>query len=1353
MPFTHNKLTLPIAALCSLTSAQAQVPVDPSPPRAIEHGSPPGFAAAVNAGTFSSVNLANGNLHTSVSMIAHVPGLGPPIVVSLGNSSANAAVASWPEFPLGSGWGINALSVLELTGSDSAQLTTGDGTRIFFESGVSSAGYRLTLVQVGATQWEVRSLYGSARVYDFSVHPTRGRISSIRDAAGWTLSYTYNGVGRLVSMSDAGGRSVSFPDDDLDGLADRVVDDSAPLQQVFHLAYQSGRLSSVTDVKGTPIEFTYEASGRIKTIRDGYDDDANNSRNLWQYQYDAVGRTWIVSDPAPHTTQQVFTYATTSSGSKTTVIARTGTTWTFDFDTFGRRVAETDPLSHTSHFAYGADDQLTQFTDAESQTWTFSYDAAGNWIGAIDPEGWTKTKVYDSASRLIACGTSAGPVFGLRYEDPDHPRAFTAFDLPPDGMGHGVSSVLFDWEPAGSTLAGQLKEIVDFNGTLTRFGYDARGLLQTTEEGFGFARPVRTQLTYDATGARVMSAALTAATGASDPAGFPALPAPHPAIVAPASRTDSTVGDWIDDAALVSSTVTSGVFPVGSAGPELTAQTTREFTYDFLGRMVTASRADNQGTLDLGLPTVLRSNTYDYTDGSTAQFPYGGVVSTDPDGTVTTVVYDAAGRVASSSVGSMCQSYEYAADDVLLSTTESVGSKRVRTRYSHLDNDQPAGIRIDHSVDGGANWTTQRELVYVHDAGGKFIATLEYRAGVLVAGTQYTEDARGQLIWEKRVGVDPYNRFYTYDAGGNRKLKLVLDSSDQLISYVVYDYDVDNPALYGSKANRLMKEVSHAASGAVLETRWYFYDDKFGSVREVVRHTSGDTYFYGTQIHYQERAHPGFKYAPNLILERRWMADAALQVVPGSLTWLSAVELRQEGLVGRYAYLPRDPDTLAVLLVSAEGDEDPRVWTDCAPGEFAGGALADYSISPYDGSTTTLTTFVPGAGELGSSGEVWYAGDRAGNTRWWMTSDAGVFHDNVATAFGERVSSAGPFEMRFGGFSGLVGGEENLLPNGWVRIGARIYDPASGRWLQRDPIGIEGGFNVYEYVFNRPGLHCDPLGLQALPVQPMPNPVKVIIVYDDLTTDEVVINDPTVKPGETKTLPGGPPPCKCCGKSKSLPKDFGGCTCRPPDTNGPAPGSQPRETPGGHGKPHQPHPAPGGPGSGETEVPKPDTKPIPGDTRPNGNSRPPGGGVRPMPRPIKPRCFDGATLVSTPNGLRRIDELSRGDLVLAYEVASGRSVERRIEAVQRHSGPNLIADVKVGQEVLRVVPGHYFLGDDGWVAVGLGAVADGVMTTQGLAKFDVQSAAHVTDEPVFNLLIEHADTYLVGKSGVVVRDH
>ncbi len=51
-----------------------------------------------------------------------------------------------------------------------------------------------------------------------------------------------------------------------------------------------------------------------------------------------------------------------------------------------------------------------------------------------------------------------------------------------------------------------------------------------------------------------------------------------------------------------------------------------------------------------------------------------------------------------------------------------------------------------------------------------------------------------------------------------------------------------------------------------------------------------------------------------------------------------------------------------------------------------------------------------------------------------------------------------------------------LLPPSVSYYGYRYYDPQTGRWPSRDPIGEEGGVNLYGFVSNDPVCNWDYLG-------------------------------------------------------------------------------------------------------------------------------------------------------------------------------------------------------------------------------------------------------------------------------------
>jgi len=95
-----------------------------------------------------------------------------------------------------------------------------------------------------------------------------------------------------------------------------------------------------------------------------------------------------------------------------------------------------------------------------------------------------------------------------------------------------------------------------------------------------------------------------------------------------------------------------------------------------------------------------------------------------------------------------------------------------------------------------------------------------------------------------------------------------------------------------------------------------------------------------------------------------------------------------------------------------------------------------------------------------------------GTTRF-LTDESGQTIDSAAyTAFGERVTgSSGRF-----GYVGAHGYQTHTeMP--YQHVGNRYYDPTSGRFLQRDPIGVGGALNVYAYVANAPTVSVDPSGL------------------------------------------------------------------------------------------------------------------------------------------------------------------------------------------------------------------------------------------------------------------------------------
>jgi RHS repeat-associated protein len=88
--------------------------------------------------------------------------------------------------------------------------------------------------------------------------------------------------------------------------------------------------------------------------------------------------------------------------------------------------------------------------------------------------------------------------------------------------------------------------------------------------------------------------------------------------------------------------------------------------------------------------------------------------------------------------------------------------------------------------------------------------------------------------------------------------------------------------------------------------------------------------------------------------------------------------------------------------------------------------------------------------------------------------NASLAWDRVALPFGETWSEAGPRTTSLR-FAGQVHDPETGLHHNYFRD----YDPTTGRYVESDPIGLEGGINTYAYVLGNPLVYYDRYGLES----------------------------------------------------------------------------------------------------------------------------------------------------------------------------------------------------------------------------------------------------------------------------------
>jgi len=132
------------------------------------------------------------------------------------------------------------------------------------------------------------------------------------------------------------------------------------------------------------------------------------------------------------------------------------------------------------------------------------------------------------------------------------------------------------------------------------------------------------------------------------------------------------------------------------------------------------------------------------------------------------------------------------------------------------------------------------------------------------------------------------------------------------------------------------------------------------------------------------------------------------------------------------------------------------------------------------GNTTLNTTDTFGADGLVSSlnlssnppATAFYAFDDRGNVSQRTTSTGAVTSTDAYDAYGICTSTGSADEW---GFEAQAGYRAEY-GTGLILCTHRFYDPSNGRWLTRDPMGYDGGVNLYGYCRNDPVNQDDPSG-------------------------------------------------------------------------------------------------------------------------------------------------------------------------------------------------------------------------------------------------------------------------------------
>ena len=225
-----------------------------------------------------------------------------------------------------------------------------------------------------------------------------GERLSMDDVSGES-TYTYDDAGRLITHTQAGGRSLRYSYDEYGRMARLTYPDGKTVSYTYDLG---DNLICVSDSALGDTVYTYDGEGNVLTCT--RPDDTHTT-----YGYDKAGRIIALINTQGSALLSSFSYTYDELGQITGEVARY-----CESEGEGER-------NITRSFGYDATGQLTGFSedcDGETSTTTYSYDIRGNRIENVKAEdGYSVVYEYDRAGRLIkVTDGGTGEVSTLSYD-------------------------------------------------------------------------------------------------------------------------------------------------------------------------------------------------------------------------------------------------------------------------------------------------------------------------------------------------------------------------------------------------------------------------------------------------------------------------------------------------------------------------------------------------------------------------------------------------------------------------------------------------------------------------------------------------------------------------------------------------------------------------------------------------------------------------------------------------------------------------------------------------------------------------------------------------------------------------
>ena len=377
----------------------------------------------------------------------------------------------------------------------------------------------------------------------------------------------------------------------------------------------------------------------------------------------------------------------------------------------------------------------------------------------------------------------------------------------------------------------------------------------------------------------------------------------------------------------------------------------------------------------------------------------------------------------------------------------------------------PKEIDLAYNALGQCTGTADYNFIGVGPRTDIASGALSYDTGNRLTGLNYTADGGATSIDAYTWGFDNGNRVTSMTSTADGSANYGYDSVNELTSatYVGTNQPANEASSYNLNGSRTMAGYSTGAANLLASdgTFNYQYDaDGNRTVRTRISNAYASDYKTTDSYDYRNRLTDQEYFDNNGVLTKHvhYVYDVLDRAIG------EQIDDTGGGTYDRsqwYAFDGAQP----VEQFDANGNQTERNLV--AP-------------SPSGVDAVMAQEGIPTPGQSGTTN--WMLPDNLGTPRDTVNNNSAVVDHIITDAYGQVASQSNPSAQPWNGFAG---GHADAN-TGQVTNLERQYDPSTGGWTTKDPIGFLGGdANTGRYAGNSPTNATDPTGLAANPANAM----------------------------------------------------------------------------------------------------------------------------------------------------------------------------------------------------------------------------------------------------------------------------